>query len=91
MKITIQQKQLLESITKEELVTVLGNIGDVFQTESDWKGHGFSNDDVQILHVITSACLSSCSEKQNFKLPKIHKYEESFIKKTVIKELKKYL
>ena len=56
----------LEILTKEELIRVLGNVGDIIQTEGDWIGYGCCGSDAKILNAITSACTTYCSKNNSF-------------------------
>lgn len=61
----------INTLTKEELIKVLGNVGDIIQTESDWIGYGCGAADAKILNAVTSACTEYCSKNNTFDLTDI--------------------
>jgi hypothetical protein len=59
---------ILESLTKEDLIKVIGNMHDLIQ---DWNvGYGLSKEESDTLINVGSACTKHCAET-NFDLPKI--------------------
>ena len=58
----------INTLTKEQLIIVLGNVGDIIQNENDWMGYGCGAVDAKILNVVTSACTEHCSKTNTFDL-----------------------
>ena len=59
-------ENLLEKLTKEDLIKVVANMHDTIQ---DWgNGWGLANDEAETLIKIGSACTMYCG-KRNFTLP----------------------
>ena len=60
--------ELLEKLTKEDLIKVVANMHDTIQ---DWNnGWGLSKEESEAMIKIGSACTEHCS-KTNFDLPKV--------------------
>lgn len=60
---------LLEKLTKEDLIKVIANMHDTIQ---EWdNGYGLQTEEADIMIKIGSACTKQCSDKNDFKLPVI--------------------
>lgn len=60
-------ENILEKLTKEDLIKVIANMHDTIQ---DWNnGRRLPNDEAEILIKIGSACLKECCNKNDFTLP----------------------
>lgn len=60
-------ENLLEKLTKEDLIKVIANMHDTIQ---EWNnGWGLPNDEAETLIKIGSACVKECSNKNDFTLP----------------------
>jgi len=57
--------ELLESLTKEQLIKVIANYSDTFQDLSGW---GLSEDDAEAMSEIGHACKSYCSKNNDWSL-----------------------
>ena len=57
--------ELLETLTKEQLVKVIANYADTFQ---DLDGYGLSDDDAKAMSEIGYACKSYCSARKDWSL-----------------------
>lgn len=61
--------ELLEKLTKDDLVKVIANMHDTIQY---WNhGYGFPDEEADTLNKIGSACTSTCVENQDWKLPDV--------------------
>jgi hypothetical protein len=62
-------KELLEKLTKEDLIKVVANMHDTIQ---EWNnGYGLPSEEAETLIKIGSACTSVCSETQDWSLPQV--------------------
>lgn len=61
-------ENILDNLTKEDLIKVIGNISDTIQSTYDWKGHGMLESDAEIIVKIGDACKEYCG-KTNWNLP----------------------
>lgn len=60
---------LLEQLTKEDLIKVIANMHDTIQ---EWnKGWGLEADDASTLIKIGSACVTECAKNNDFNLPNV--------------------
>lgn len=62
-------EDLLNSLSKEDLIKVIANMHDTIQTWDN--GWGLSNDESEILIKVGGACTSHCGKNKNWDLPKI--------------------
>lgn len=63
------KSELLEKLTKEDLIKVIANMHDTIQ---EWNnGYGLPAEQAETLNKIGSACISVCSETQDWNLPKV--------------------
>jgi len=67
-KIKIAMENLLEKLTKEDLIKVIANITDTVQSVYDWKGYGMLENDAEIVVKIGNACKEYCN-KNDWTLP----------------------
>lgn len=63
-------ENLLEKLSKEDLIKVIANISDTIQTVSEWKQNGVPEDDAIVINTIGNACKDYCA-KNNWRLPLI--------------------
>ena len=61
-------ENLLEKLSKEDLIKVIGNISDTVQSVYEWKGHGMLEPDAEIITKIGNACKEYCG-KNDWTLP----------------------
>lgn len=62
-------ENILEKLSKEDLVKVIANMHDTIQ---DWgNGWGLPKDESDTLISVGRACVRDCIEKNDFKLPKV--------------------
>lgn len=55
-------KELLEKLTKEDLIKVIANMTDTVQSVYDWKGNGMLEHNAEIVVKIGDACKLYCAE-----------------------------
>ena len=67
-KIKLVMENLLEKLTKEDLIKVIGNISDTIQSTYEWKGHEMLEADAEIITKIGNACKEYCI-KNDWTLP----------------------
>jgi uncharacterized protein involved in tolerance to divalent cations len=67
-KIKLAMENLLEKLTKEDLIKVIGNMTDTVQSVYDWKGNGMLEHDAEIVVKIGNACKEYCN-KNDWALP----------------------
>lgn len=60
--------ELLESLTKEQLIAVIANYSDTFQDLSGW---GLSDSDVRVMQVIGLASRYYCNQNDSWGLDSI--------------------
>lgn len=61
-------ENLLEKLTKEDLIKVIGKITDTVQSIYDWKDNGMLKNDAEIVVKIGDACKKYC-DKNGWTLP----------------------
>lgn len=62
-------QELLEKLTKDDLIKVVANMHDTIQ---EWNnGYGLPKDEAETLNKIGSACTSVCSNTQDWNLPHV--------------------
>lgn len=61
-------ENLLEKLSKEDLIKVIGNISDTIQSVYEWKGFGMTEVDAEIIVKIGGACKEHC-RKNDWTLP----------------------
>ncbi len=62
-------KEILDSLSKEDLIKVIGNMHDIIQ---EWNsGYGLDKSDGDILIEIGSACSSYCRETTDWTMPNL--------------------
>ncbi len=63
-------ENILEKLTKEDLIVVISFMHDTIQ---EWKnGYGVTKEDAEILGTIGSACISYSTYNNKWNLPKIN-------------------
>ena len=61
-------ENVLEKLTKEDLIKVIANISDTIQYDLFWKENGMLETDAEIIVKIGDACIDYCC-KNDWKLP----------------------
>lgn len=60
---------ILENLTKDDLISVIANIHDTIQNwDSGW---GFSENEANDLNIIGQACVKHCAHNNSFNMPNI--------------------
>jgi hypothetical protein len=66
--------EMLSKLTKEDLIKVVANMHDTIQ---DWNnGWGLKPGDAEIMTKIGSACVSACSDNNDWDLPQVVEKEK---------------
>lgn len=68
-------ENLLDGLSKEDLIAVIAKIADTINAASDWRSHGMTDRETETISAVGSACITHC-EHYGWFLPELNNKKE---------------